>query len=114
MNIKFIVQLSSYLFRFTNGLNELHRRSRYVSNLIPNTSLNVLATLNVFTGRDNLRTYINNGLRDLFFEIRAFQEEFGDFVQGISIDLDALLAQYTECYRELPIGKRFNSYEFLN
>lgn len=95
----------SYLFTFTGGLNTLHRESRYYTNMIPNLSLQVLSELNVFTGRDNLRTYINNSYRDLFFIARQLQLDFGVFVRGISIDLDSLLEQYTECYRTLPRGK---------
>lgn len=91
-----------YLFQFTDILNNLHRESRYYTNLIPNASLSVLSTLNIFTGRDNLRTYINNAYRDLFFLARGWHNQFENFVQGISVDIDALLLQHTECYRTLP------------
>lgn len=87
---------------FTSILNALHHESRSYTNMIPNTSVNVLSRINIFTGRDNLRTYINNDYRDLFFRARDFHNDFETFIGGISIDLESLIEQHTECYRTLP------------
>ncbi|CRK96221.1 CLUMA_CG009648, isoform A [Clunio marinus] len=91
-----------YLLDFTNILNRLHDESREYTNQIPNTSTNILSTIDIFTGRDNLRFYINDALRDLYFRALNLHAEFEEFVNGISIDLDLLLEEYTECYRTLP------------
>jgi len=92
----------NYMLQFTNILNELHVESRYYSNVIPNAGVNVLSGIDIFTGSDNLSTYINARFRDLLFLALNRYDEFEEFVSEISVDLDNLLATYTECYRTLP------------
>lgn len=47
--------------------------------------------------------YINNEARDLFFRAQGARREFEEFVDGISLDFDALIETHTECYRTLPV-----------
>lgn len=95
--------LLSYLNLFTSILNDLHVESRFYSTVIPNTSVNVLSGLDIFTGSDNLRDYINQQFRDHYFRARNWQAEFAEFINGISIDLDNLLDGYVSCYRQIPL-----------
>lgn len=46
--------------------------------------------------------YINNEARDLFFRAQATRREFEEFIDGISVDFEGLVRDYTECYRVLP------------
>lgn len=94
----------SYLVQFTQILNRLHHESRAYSTVVPNSSINVLTRIDIFDGRDNLSTYINNELRHLIFRSLDFYNEFEEFIDGISIDIDNLIEQYTECYRTLPVA----------
>lgn len=85
-------------------MNDLHSQSRAYSDVIPNAGVNVLSGIDVFTGSDNLKNYINDRFRDLFLRGMDWHGEFNDFIDGISNDLDNLLEGYTACYRSLPIG----------
>lgn len=83
-------------------MNRLHQESRAYKVTIPNAGVNVLSGLDIFDSRDSLRGYINMEFRDLFFRGQAFRAEFFEFINGISVDVDNLIEQYTECYRTLP------------
>lgn len=91
------------MVQFTTILNALHHESRAYTNMIPNASVNVLSHINIFTGRDNLRTYISNAYRDLIFRALDWHGEFEDFISEISIDLDDIINQLTACFRSYPI-----------
>lgn len=105
----FLIFLNSYLNSFNDILNNLHVESRSYSNVIPNAGVNILSSLDIFDGRDSLQEYINNRMRDLLFRAFDFHAEFEEFIGGISVDLDNLLEQYTECYRTLPIAFDYES-----
>jgi hypothetical protein len=92
------------LRRFTQILNDLHDQSRAYSNVIPNSSINVLAATDAFDARDSLYDYIMSVYRELFFRALDWHAEFEEFVGEISIDREALINQYTECYRTLPVS----------
>lgn len=94
---------------FNTILNGLHDESRAYSNVIPNAGVNVLSSLDIFDSRDSLQEYINNQMRDLLFRAFDFHAEFEAFIDGISVDLDSLLDQYTECYRILPFAFEIES-----
>jgi hypothetical protein len=63
-----------------------------------------LATIDIFDGRDNLGQYINDEMRRLVFRSLDYYREFEEFINGISIEFDQLIEQYTECYRTLPVS----------
>lgn len=98
-----------YLHTFNNILNGLHDESRAYSNIIPNAGVNILSSLDIFDGRDSLQDYINRQMRDLLFRAFDFHAEFEELIDGISLDLDSLLEQYTECYRTLPVSFGYES-----
>jgi hypothetical protein len=101
------------LKRFTATLNSLHQDSRVYSTVVPNAGMNVLARLDIFDGRDNLSMYINNEFRRLFFRAMDYYREQEEFINGISIDVDNLIEEYTECYRSLPVDFNKESDEDL-
>jgi len=70
--------------------------------MVPNAGINILSSLDIFDGRDSLQDYINRNMRDLLFRAFDFHDEFNELIDGISINLDELLENYTECYRFLP------------
>lgn len=82
--------------------------------MIPNSGVHILSNLDIFTGYDNLSSYINSRFRDLFFRAHDWYGEFEDFIDGISVELDALLETYTECYRRLPVEFSARAAEDLN
>lgn len=88
--------------QFNVILNGLHDDSRAYSNAIPNSSVKVLADVDIFTGYDSLKDLINSEFRDLLFRAREWHAEFEEFIGGISVELDSLLESYTQCYRQLP------------
>lgn len=108
-----LFSLFSYLNEYNNILNGLHVESRYYSNVIPNSGVNVLSGLDIFTGSDNIKNYINARFRDLFFRGYDRQREFEEFINGISADLDIFLENYTECYRQLPVDFAIEAEEDL-
>jgi hypothetical protein len=63
-----------------------------------------LASIDIFDGRDNLGQYINDEMRRLVFRSLDFYRDFEEFIDGISIEFDQLIEQYTECYRTLPVS----------
>lgn len=93
---------NGYIIEFTGILNGLHVESRDYTNRIPNVSMGVLSGLDIFTGRDNLQTYINADYRDLFFRAMDWYRTFEEFVDEISIDHDEIIRQFTACFRGLP------------
>ena len=93
-----------YLKQFTAILNRLHQDSRAYSSIIPNSSIKVLSSINIFDGRDNLGTYINDEFRRLVFRAFDYYRESQEFIDQISIDLDNLIEQYTDCYTNLPVS----------
>jgi len=95
---------NGYLLQFTSVLNDLHDESRAYTNQIPNSSINVLSGLDIFDGRDNLQTYINNAYRDLFFRALDWYDDFDAFINEISLDLDNIVHQLTACFRSLPLS----------
>lgn len=99
----------SYLNSFNDILNGAHTNSRTYSNAIPHAGLNVLSSLDIFDGRDSLQAYINIQMRDLVFRGLDLRSEIDSFIDGLSIDLDSLLYQYTACYRSLPIAFDYES-----
>lgn len=72
-------------------MNQLHVESRVYSTVIPNASVNVLSSLDIFTSRHSLGAYINDAYRDLLFRAFDFHRQFEEFIGGISVDLDNLL-----------------------
>jgi hypothetical protein len=60
--------------------------------------------MDIFDGRDNLGSYINDEMRRLVFRALDYYQEFQDFIGGISVDFDQLIEQYTECFRTLPVS----------
>lgn len=91
-----------YLKQFTTVLNELHHESRDYVSWIPNVSTNVLSRLDIFDGRDNLQTYINDGFRDLFFRALQRNDEFEEYVDELAEDETEIVRQLTACFRSLP------------
>lgn len=68
----------------------------------------------MITGYDVLSMYINARFRDLFFRALDVYDEFEGFISEISVDLDALLASYTECYRQIPVEMTAEASQDLN
>lgn len=93
-----------YLKQFTGILNRLHDQSRAYSSVIPNSSIKILAEMNIFDGRDNLGVYINDEFRRLVFRAFDYYRESQEFIDGISVDLNNLIEQYTDCYDTLPVS----------
>lgn len=94
-------------------LNELHVESRVYSNVIPNSGIHTFAGLQIFDARDSLQQYINNRFRDLIFRAMDRYTQFEEYVRSISVDVDNLVANYTECYRQLPVDFRRESNDDL-
>lgn len=66
--------------------------------------MKILASIDIFDGRDNLGEYINDEFRRLVFRAFDYYRESQEFINEISVDLDNLIEQYTDCYRTLPVS----------
>lgn len=99
----FVLLKIRYLKDFTALLNQLHKESRVYSSVVPNASVKTLAVTDIVANRDNLNVDINNEFRRLFFRAMNYYDDVLEFINDVSSNVDELIAEYTECYRTLPV-----------
>lgn len=87
----------------TSIINRWHKESRAYSSEIPNSSINVLARINIFDGRDNLSRFISNEFRRLVLRAFDYYDEIEEYMGELSLDRDEYVRQLTGCFRSLPL-----------
>lgn len=70
--------------------------------MIPNCGVHVLADQVIYDNKEDVPQFINDRFRDLIFRALDRYAQFENFISDISVDLDALVDDYTRCYRRLP------------
>jgi hypothetical protein len=58
--------------------------------------------LDVFTGRDNLYSFINRRFRNVLTAARPYQERFDSFVNDVIGSQDDIVYQLSYCFRAFP------------